>query len=184
MGDGSDPIQVVPGATNYAEVYQWVNAPKAIVSGWEGNLTIPLLGNQGEMLSWSNNFTYMIQNKNKSTGEPLSVIPKYTVNSMLDWRVSEALDLSLIVTHYGKQEPRRLTSQGSAATGDALRERDPYTLVGFAANYELNDNWRFGAGVNNLFDKQIRRESIAGGEGANTYNEPGRAFYVSATTSF
>ncbi|WP_027909670.1 TonB-dependent siderophore receptor [Pseudomonas sp. URMO17WK12:I4] len=184
MGDGSDPIQVVPGAGNYAEVYQWVNAPKAIVSGWEGNLTIPLLGNQGETLSWSNNFTYMIQNKNKSTGEPLSVIPKYTVNSMLDWSVTQALDLSLIVTHYGKQEPRRLTSQGSAATGDALRARDPYTLVGLSANYELNENWRFGAGINNLFDKQIRRESIAGGEGANTYNEPGRAFYVSATTSF
>lgn len=185
MGDGSDPSQVLPGAGGtYAEVYQWVNAPKAVVSGWEGNVTIPLLGSNGETLSWNNNFTYMIQNKNKTTGEPLSVIPKYTVNSMLDWTVTDALDLSLIVTHYGKQEPRRLTSQGSAATGDALRARDPYTLVGLGANYELNDNWRFAAGINNLFDKQIRRESIAGGEGANNYNEPGRAIYVSATTSF
>lgn len=184
MGDGSAPISVVPGGGNYAEIFQWENAPKAIVSGWEGNLTIPLLGSQGETLSWNTNFTYMIQNKNKTTGEPLSVIPKYTVNSMLDWTVTEALDLSLTVTHYGKQEPRQLTTVGNAATGDALRERDPYTLVGLGANYELNKNWRFGAGISNLFDKQIRRESISGGEGANTYNEPGRAFYVSATTSF
>ena len=186
MGEGEAPIAVIPGAgtTNTADVYQWENAPKAIVSGWEGNLSIPLLGTNGETLSWSTNFTYMIQNKNKSTGEPLSVIPKYTVNSMLDWTVTQALDLSLTVTHYGKQEPRQLQTGGLAATGDALRERDPYTLVGLGANYELNENWRFAAGVSNLFDKQIRRESISSGEGANTYNEPGRAFYVSATTSF
>ncbi|WP_462379016.1 TonB-dependent siderophore receptor [Pseudomonas sp. Marseille-QA0892] len=185
MGDGSGPIQVVPGATgNAAEVYQWVNAPKAVVSGWEGNLDIPLLGEAGETLSWRNNFTYMIQNKNKTSGEPLSIIPKYTVNSMLDWRVTQALDLSLTVTHYGKQEPRRLTTAGGAASGDALRARDPYTLVGMGANYELSENWRFAAGVNNLFDKQIRRESISGGAGANNYNEPGRSIYASVTASF
>jgi ferric enterobactin receptor len=185
MGDGSGPIQVVPGGSgNAAEVYQWENAPKAIVSGWEGNVTVPLLGADGGTLSWSTNFTYMIQNKNKTSGEPLSIIPKYTVNSMLDWSVNDALDLSLIVTHYGKQEPRRLTTAGSAASGDALRDRDPYTLVGLGANYELNKNWRFAAGVSNLFDKQVRRESISGGEGANNYNEPGRAVYASVTTSF
>lgn len=185
MGDGSGPIQVVPGGNgNAAEVYQWVNAPKAVVSGWEGNLDIPLLGEAGEILSWRNNFTYMIQNKNKTSGEPLSIIPKYTVNSMLDWQVTQALDLSLTVTHYGKQEPRRLTTQGSAASGDALRDRDPYTLVGLGGNYELSENWRFAAGINNLFDKQVRRESIAGGEGANNYNEPGRSIYASVTASF
>ena len=185
MGDGSGPIQVVPGGNgNAAEVYQWVNAPKAVVSGWEGNLDIPLLGEAGEILSWRNNFTYMIQNKNKTSGEPLSIIPKYTVNSMLDWQVTQALDLSLTVTHYGKQEPRRLTTQGSAASGEALRDRDPYTLVGLGGNYELSENWRFAAGINNLFDKQVRRESIAGGEGANNYNEPGRSIYASVTASF
>lgn len=185
MGDGSGPIQVVPGGNgNAAEVYQWVNAPMAVVSGWEGNLDIPLLGEAGEILSWRNNFTYMIQNKNKTSGEPLSIIPKYTVNSMLDWQVTQALDLSLTVTHYGKQEPRRLTTQGSAASGDALRDRDPYTLVGLGGNYELSENWRFAAGINNLFDKQVRRESIAGGEGANNYNEPGRSIYASVTASF
>lgn len=185
MGDGSPPISSVPGSgTNIANVYQWENAPKAVVSGWEGNLSIPLLGSHGETLSWNTNFTYMIQNKNKSNGEPLSVIPKYTVNSMLDWTVTEALDLSLTVTHFGKQEPRRLTTVGNAAEGDALNDRDPYTLVGLGANYELTKNWRFAAGVSNLFDKQLRRESISGGQGANNYNEPGRAFYVSTTASF
>ena len=185
MGDGSGPIQVVPGGNgNAAEVYQWVNAPKAVVSGWEGNLDIPVMGEAGEILSWRNNFTYMIQNKNKTSGEPLSIIPKYTVNSMLDWQVTQALDLSLTVTHYGKQEPRRLTTEGNAASGDALRDRDPYTLVGLGGNYELSEHWRFAAGINNLFDKQVRRESIAGGEGANNYNEPGRSIYASVTASF
>jgi ferric enterobactin receptor len=165
-------------------IFQWENAPKAVVAGWEGFLNVPLLGTEGEILSWNNNFTYMIENHNKETNEPLSVIPEYTINSMLDWTVSQSLDLSLSMTHYGEQEPRKLTTQGGQATGDALRTRGGYTVFGVAANYQLDETWSFSTGVSNLFDKQLYREASSGGEGANTYNEPGRAYFASVTASF
>ena len=165
-------------------IFQWENAPKAVVAGWEGNLNIPLLGNEGEILSWNNNFTYMIENHNKETGEPLSIIPEYTINSMLDWAVTESLDLSFSMTHYGEQEPRSLTTQGAVAVGDQLLVREAYTLYGLTGNYELDKTWSFSAGINNLFDKRLYRENNSGGAGANTYNEPGRAYFASATASF
>lgn len=170
--------------TSLGRIFQWENAPKAIDAGWEGNLTIPLIGEMGEVLSWSNNLTYMVENQNKTTREPLSVIPKYTLNSMLDWQVNEALDVTFSMTHYGKQTPRQLTSRGANAAGDELQERGKYSIFGLTGNYELNKTWRFSAGINNLFDKRLYRENNSGGAGANTYNEPGRAYFISSTVSF
>ncbi|NRH28950.1 TonB-dependent siderophore receptor [Pseudomonas sp. MS19] len=178
---GLDPVATT---TSNGRVFQWENAPKAVVAGWEGNLNIPLLGDEGDVLSWNNNFTYMIENNNKETNEPLSVIPEYTINSMLDWTVSERLDLSLNMSHYGKQEPRNLTSRGDAATGDELRTRGSYSIFGLTGNFQLDDTWSFATGINNLFDKRLYREANSGGEGANTYNEPGRSYFASVTANF
>ena len=173
------------GLTNTnGRIFKWENAPKAVVAGWEGNLNVPLIGTAGEILSWNNNFTYMNENKNKETSEPLSVIPKYTINSMLDWAVTQSLDLSFSMTHYGEQEPRQLTSRGAAAAGGELKKRSPYTIFGLTANYELDETWSFSTGVSNLFDKRLYRENNSGGAGANTYNEPGRAYFASVTASF
>ncbi|WP_394561014.1 FepA family TonB-dependent siderophore receptor [Aquipseudomonas alcaligenes] len=184
MGNGSDPLYVLPGTSGLGQVFRWENASKAVVSGWEGNLTVPLLGNAGEVLSWSTNFTYMIENKNKETGEPLSIIPEYTINSMLDWAVTQSLDLSASMTHYGEQKPRSLTSRGAAASGGELETRSSYSVFGLNANYELNETWSFSTGVSNLFDKKLFRENNSGGAGANTYNEPGRAYFASVTAAF
>ena len=41
-----------------------------------------------------------------------------------------------------------------------------------------------GAGVNNVLDKQLFRESSSSQAGAATYNEPGRAYYVSMHIGF
>ncbi|OKO44017.1 hypothetical protein AM469_000960, partial [Pseudomonas aeruginosa] len=38
--------------------------------------------------------------------------------------------------------------------------------------------------VSNLFDKRLYRQGNSFDAGAATYNEPGRAYYVSMTTSF
>jgi ferric enterobactin receptor len=165
-------------------VFQWENAPKAVVAGWEGNLTVPLLGDAGDVLSWNTNFTYMVENHNKTTREPLSVIPQYTVNSMLDWTVTEQLDLSLNLTHYGEQEPRSLTGTGASASTAALEHRGAYTLFGTTANYRLDKTWSLTAGISNLFDRRLFREDNSGGAGAATYNEPGRAYFASVTADF
>ena len=161
-------------------IFQWTNAPEAVVQGFEGNLTVPL----HPEWNWSTNFTYMIENENQTTGEPLSVIPKYTINSWLDWEATHDLNLRLSVTHYGKQTPRNLTNTGASASGDELKERDPYSIVGVSATYALTGSTTITGGVSNIFDEQLYREHNSGGAGANTYNEPGRAYYVSLTTTF
>ena len=170
--------------TNEA-ILQWDNASNAVVKGWEGNVGVPLLGHHGETLSWNTNFTYMQSNKDDS-GNPLSVVPKYTVNTMLDWQVTQALALSLTGTYYGKQEPRVLnpTRDEVVTAVNQLQTLDPYHIWGVGGTYEINKNLSLGAGISNLFDKRVYREGAGTSAGASTYNEPGRGFYASVTTSF
>ncbi|KFZ37753.1 outer membrane receptor protein [Shewanella mangrovi] len=184
--DGKIVSGMVPYGENDNGAYllQWTNADKAIVEGIEGNIKVPVIGEYGEVLNWNTNITYMDKNRNETTGQPLSVIPRYTINSMLDWQVTEALSLSFTWTRYGTQKPQTLTFNGAEAEGDALRERAPYSLLSLGGVYHLNDSIRFSAGVSNLTDRRLFRESTSAGEGANTYNEPGRAYYAQITYSF
>lgn len=179
--------ELATGGTNASPVLRWENATDAVVKGWEGNLTVPLLGERGETLSWSTNFTYMDENADR-TGQPLSVIPEYTINSFLDWQATDKLALNLNATWYGKQEPRTLNptlpSSGPITAANALSTRDPYHLWGVGGSYEFSKNLSVGAGINNLFDKRMYREGQGTSQGANTYNEPGRSFYASVTASF
>jgi ferric enterobactin receptor len=163
-----------------ADVFQWENVPKAVVEGVEGTLKVPLLAD----LDWSTNLTYMLQSKNKETGEPLSIIPRYTLNSTLDWQVTQPLALQATVTWYGKQEPGRYSYQGVLLSGAARREISPYALLGFSGKYALSKHLSIGAGVSNLFDKRLYREGNAVVAGAYTYNEAGRTFYTSLSTTF
>src|SRR5690606_38514799 len=110
--------------------------------------------------------------------------PEFTVNSTLDWQVSEPLSLQTSVTWYGRQTPGKYDYKGNELTGDARREISPYALVGIGGNYAIDKNWSVGAGISNLFDKRLYREGNAREAGAYTYNEPGRTFYANLTTRF
>lgn len=117
----------------------------------------------------------------KDTGNPLSVIPKYTINNSLDWTITQAFSASVNWTLYGRQKPRTHAETRSEDTGGLSgKELGAYSLVGTNFNYDINKNLRLNVGVSNIFDKQIYRSS----EGANTYNEPGRAYYAGVTASF
>ncbi|WP_342243179.1 TonB-dependent siderophore receptor [Pseudomonas sp. OTU5201] len=166
---------------NGRRVQQWENAGKAVVEGVEGNLFVALAPN----LDWNTNVTYMIESENRDTGEPLSIIPEYTINTSLDWRATEQLSFQVNATHYGKQEAPSLNPRTDQPyDSSAQKDVDPYSLVGISTGYEFNKNFSVRLGVNNLFDKRIYREGNAGDAGANTYNEPGRAYFASFTTSF
>ncbi len=173
-------------------VFKWENAPKAVVRGLEGNLNIPLLGERGDVLKWNTNVTYMIENKNKETDQPLSVIPEYTINTSLDWRATENLTLLLTGTFYGEQEPALNNVNNddrcegaTAAACDLLRQkRKPYEIWGVSARYRITPKISLGAGVNNLLDKRLFREANSSGAGAATYNEPGRAYWATLNFGF
>lgn len=184
--------QVGPN-TLIADVYQWNNIPKAVVQGLEGNLSLPL----HDTLWWRTNLTYMLESKNKHTGDYLSVIPKYTINSSLDWQLNEKWSVLGQVTVYGEQKPQKYDYQGNPVTGSAADKLSAYALVNLSTKYQINKHVHVSAGVDNLFDKRLfRRGNASGvntnagnpnmlaGAGAYTYNEPGRSLFLQIQSRF
>ncbi|MCK9511041.1 MAG: FepA family TonB-dependent siderophore receptor [Pigmentiphaga sp.] len=177
--------QEIPDFVDGRRPFQWFNSGKAVVQGLEGNFNIPLLGDNGHVLKLSNNFTYMIENKSKETGQPLTVIPRYTINSTLDWNINERWSAAFYATFYGKQEPRTLnTANGTDVTGEGLNVRGAYALFGLSSGYQFTKNVYLRVGIDNLFDKRLFREDSGSASGAATYNEPGRAYWANLTVSF
>lgn len=166
---------------NGRRVQNWENSGKAVVEGVEGNLFVTL----SPALEWNTNFTYMIESNDKNSGEPLSIIPEYTVNTSLDWAATEKLSLQISGTYYGTQEaPSYNARRNVAIDSQAQKDIDPYGLMGVSAGYAFNEQYSVRMGINNLFDKRIYREGNATEAGANTYNEAGRAYFASVTASF
>lgn len=166
---------------------QWENTPKATISGIEGNLVIPL----HDTLKWSNNFTYMHKSEDYQ-GNPLSLVPKHTINSTLSWTPNERFDANLTFTHYGRTKPRgvainRLERDGNLRAGVTPLTSEhnqtqvgSYGIWGINAGYNWNKRVAVRGGVSNLFNKKLYRTTA----GAQTYNEHGRAFYGSLKVSF
>ncbi|WP_037585764.1 FepA family TonB-dependent siderophore receptor [Stenoxybacter acetivorans] len=159
-------------------ILQWSNAKKAVVSGFEGNVTIPFT----DRIKWVNNFTYMIQSKNKDTGNPLSVIPKYTINSSLAWQTTDKFDTLLTFTHYGRQKPRQYEESRIDNGRLSKQELGSYGIWSVSAGYRFNKTIDARVGVNNIFDKRLYRQ--ADNSSAQTYNEAGRAIYGNLKISF
>lgn len=169
--------EVLGYASNGNNILQWSNGGKAVVEGLEGNVMIPLVR---DTLEWRTNATYMIESKDKETGNPLSIIPKYTINTLLDWQVTQDFSTDLNWTMYGRQKPRRHAESRTENGSMSDREVGAYSVFGINFNYDITKNLRANAGINNLLDKQLYREA----DGASTYNEPGRAYYAGLTFTF
>ncbi|MDR0441205.1 MAG: FepA family TonB-dependent siderophore receptor, partial [Candidatus Accumulibacter sp.] len=168
----------IPGVAG--TVLQWENATDAVIAGFEGNLLVPV----ARTVNWITNFTYMQKNKGKD-GQPLTIIPKYTVNTMLDWQPNDALSFVVAGTFYGRQKPRTTAASTTAAlAGTALETRPAYDLWSVSASYAFNKNLKARFGIDNLFDKRLYREGNGSSAGANTYNEPGRLYYLTLTAGF
>ena len=164
-------------ASNGYNILRWENGGKAVVEGLEGNLTVPLIA---DTLEWRSNATYMLKSEEKETGNPLSIIPKYTINSQLEWQMTRDLSGNINWTMYGRQKPREFSESRLEVNNLSQREVGAYSVLGLNLNYDLTKNLRANAGVSNLLDKRLYRENA----GASTYNEPGRAWYAGVTYNF
>ena len=157
-------------------LYQWSNTPKATVAGVEGNLVVPM----HEHLKWNNNFTYM-QKSEDYQGNPLAMIPKFTFNSTLAWTPTEKWDANLTFTQYGRIKPRTVAvNRTENSNGLSSNEVGSYGLWGINAGYQFNKHTGARAGISNIFDKKIYRTA----DGAQTFNQHGRAFYGSLKVGF
>ncbi len=187
---GYAPIGQTSKGKTKTDIYQWENIPKAVVEGLEGTLNVPV----STTVNWTNNVTYMLQSKNKETGERLSVIPEYTLNSMVSWQIRQDISVQSTFTWYGKQQPKKYNYKGQPATGPETNEVSPYSIVGLSGTWDATKNVSLTTGIDNLFDKRHWRAGNAqttGGDagymygaGAETYNESGRTYYVSVNTHF
>ncbi|MWD26441.1 TonB-dependent siderophore receptor [Aquicoccus sp. SCR17] len=161
------------------QIFRWKNTPEAVIEGLEANLRVPL----SDMVTWTTNSTVMLKSENKQNGQPLSLVPDYTINTSLDWQVRDDWSITLAATHYGPiQSPTQSVTDGG--TIDNPQRRDPYTLVDLSTTYDFMDNASMTAGVKNLFNTQIYREGTANSAGANTYNEPGRVYSLQVSFDF
>lgn len=158
------------------------------MSGLEGNLFMALT----KTLDWNTNVTYMIDSKDKTYNQPLSVIPKFTVNTTLDWQATNKLSLQANATWYGKQKPATFDIRRGESITDSSGDLGAYALAGISAGYKFNEQFTLRLGVNNLFDKKLYRtglnsgtsNALVRGAGARTYNEHGRSFFLNLTGSF
>lgn len=167
--------QVVIGDTTY-NVLQWTNIPKALIQGLEGSISL----DWGDV-TWTNNFTYMTDSVNKKTGNPLSVVPNYTINSIFNYDITDAWDVNFIYTQYGRQKPRQYKETSLEDKQGIITESvKSYGLAGINTGYKFNDNFSGRIGISNLFDEQKLRDNTVN----QTYNEPGRAYYASLKYEF
>lgn len=183
-------------STNSAKtrIYQQQNVPRAVVEGLEGSLNLPIT----DELNWSNNLTWMLQSKDKTHGDRLTVIPQFTLNSTLSWQLKQDLSIQTTWTWYGRQKPKRLNYQGDVVSFPDTKEVSSYSIVGLSGTWDATKKVSVTAGIDNIFDKRHFREGNAQttgtiksnkasylyGAGANTYNESGRTFYISLSTHF
>lgn len=174
------PIGTAPYGGRPARIFQWFNTGEAVVEGVEGNVLIPFAPN----LVLSTNVTYIIRNEDRETGRLLSVIPDYTINSTLDWEITDQVKFIGTFTRFGEQTPNTILYSGDTPSANQLEPREPYNLVGLNLLFQATQAMRFSVGVNNLFDERLFRESANNSAGANNYNEPGRAFFVQTNLRF
>ena len=160
------------GTTTY-HLLEWTNIPKALVQGFEGSVSYDF-GN----INWTNNFTYMMDSKNKSTGNPLSLVPNYTINSILNYDITDRLDANFVYTQYGRQKALQYAETRNAEVN--TESVKSYSIAGINFGYKFSDQISTHLGINNIFDEQKLRDTSVN----QSYNEPGRAYYASLKYNF
>ena len=160
------------GSTTY-HLLEWTNIPKALIQGVEGSVTLKF-----DNASWTNNFTYMIDSVNKTTGNPLSVVPNYTINSIFNYDVTDKLDVNFVYTQYGRQKPRQFAETRNTTMNTTSVKS--YGIAGINTGYKFSDQFSTRVGISNIFDEQLLRDNDVN----QSYNEPGRAYYASLKYNF
>ncbi|EEY97508.1 FepA family TonB-dependent siderophore receptor [Acinetobacter johnsonii] len=160
------------GSTTY-HLLEWTNIPKALIQSLEGSVSLDF-GN----INWTNNFTYMMDSVNKTTGNPLSVVPNYTINSIFNYDITDQFDVNFVYTQYGRQKPRQFAETRNTTMN--TKSVPSYGIAGINVGYKFTDQFSGRLGVSNLFDEQLVRNNDLN----QTYNEPGRAYYASLKYAF
>lgn len=171
------------GNIYWQEVY---NIDSALTRGLEATATVPLIENAShpalKALTWTSNLTHMMKAENKANGSPLTAVPEWSFNSSLDWKVTQALDVSFSGEYIGKQVNLdwRLANNDSQFGDERIQKA--YSLFDLGARYRLHPQLALNVGVRNLFDRQVGTGDY--GNTGNNFYVPGRRYFVTLTGTF
>lgn len=166
------PLRDIAGFdTSYVNGFWWTvaqNIEEARTRGIEASIDVPL----HDRLRWSTNATRMLESRNRTTGADLLVVPDITVNSSLDWELTESWSINFSAQHVGEQ----LTAVAAGGrSGPTFAEA--YTTYDVAARYDVNAHLTLRAGVRNLTDESTL-------EGGNNYDNGSRLYFAGLTARF
>ncbi|GGF73170.1 ligand-gated channel protein [Alteromonas lipolytica] len=147
----------------------YVNVDEAITQGFELSVEAAL----SDSIEFNANYTYTDseQKTGQYAGSPLNQLPKHLVQTSFRWSINDAASSWLRVNYRGEEsQPTTGPSQDSLIAPS-------YTLADLGFNYSLTTPIKLGAGIYNLFDKQIGMDEYG-------YVEDGRRYWLSLTWSF
>lgn len=126
----------------------------------------------------------MINSKDKQTGNPLSLLPTYTLNASIGYDINDKWDMNATYTQYGRQKVHQFAQARyeNINKNGLLNNPDVKSYGIFSVNmgYYFNDYVSTRFGINNVFDKQRLRDNTI----SQSYNEPGRLYFASLKYEF
>ncbi|WP_109441258.1 ligand-gated channel protein [Acinetobacter haemolyticus] len=144
------------------------NVDKANMRGAEATLGWKVLPNVN--LSANYTFTDTEQKSGVNKGKPLNEMPKHMFNTTADWEINDQF------SSWGRVNYRSKTSDYLSRTAMA-KGKPAYTMVDVGLNYKPTQNIAVAAGVYNLFDKEIDKDTY-------NYVLDGRRYNLGVTYSF
>ena len=115
-------------------------------------------------------FTDTEQKSGINKGKPLNEMPKHMFNTTADWEINDQF------SSWGRVNYRSKTSDYLSRTAMA-KGKPAYTMVDVGLNYKPTQNIAVAAGVYNLFDKEIDKDTY-------NYVLDGRRYNIGVTYSF
>lgn len=153
-------VDVGPGwaELGYSTFSQSVNIDEAETRGVELAAHVDLRDN----LELRGNYTYTKseQTSGAAKGTPIAGNPaRHMANASLNWRISDALSLSLIGEgRYDRYRDTVVTSVNGAAVSN-VRYYEDYTVFHLGGSWKATDALTINARVNNVFDKDFVSQS-------------------------
>ncbi|MFC4621839.1 ligand-gated channel protein [Comamonas nitrativorans] len=154
--------------TAYKFISNRVNVDKANMRGIEATATWSIRDD----LRLATNYTYTRSEQKSGAfkGQPLNKMPKHMLNATVDWKATQGLGV------WSRVNFRSKTSESLSRT-TMVPGTPSFTFVDLGLNYAVTKNVKLGAGIYNLFDKQVDQA---------TYNAQydGRRYWFNVTAGF
>ncbi|QKV17237.1 TonB-dependent receptor domain-containing protein [Oricola thermophila] len=150
-------------------VFAYENIEEARTQGVEATISV----RPHPDWTFTANYTYL-DAKNLTIDAPIAYQPEHNANFTAEWQATDKLNLAVNVSYVGEQYTY-VPPTGDMAYASAA---DAFVTADVMAKYDFNENFTIRAGVLNIADHQVTRETI------DDFNIDGRRFFLSATGRF